>query len=51
MFTDEELKDYAKKLQQFGIAGEKQQKIILEFFYTLGIIIYNYSMSNDEKEK
>ena len=42
MFTDEELKDYAEQLNQLGITEETQQKKVLEYFYTLGKITYNF---------
>ena len=50
MFTDEELKDYAEQLNQLGITDEKQQKKVLEFFYTLGKIIYQINVGCYEKE-
>ena len=50
MFTDEELKDYAEQLNQLGITDEKQQKKVLEFFYTLGKITYNFGIGYDEEE-
>ena len=40
MFTDEETKDYAERLQQLGITEETEQKEVLEYFYQLGKIIY-----------
>lgn len=50
MFTDEELKDYAEQLEKIGITEEKQQKRVLEFFYTLGKITYNFRIGHDEEE-
>ena len=50
MFTDEELKDYAEQLNQLGIIEEKQQKKVLEYFYTLGKITYTVRVEHDEKE-
>lgn len=50
MFTDEELKDYAEQLQQLGITDEKQQRKVIEFFYTLGKIMYNFRIGHDEEK-
>lgn len=50
MFTDEELKDYAEQLQQLGITEESQQKKVIEFFYTLGKITYNFRIGHDEEK-
>lgn len=50
MFTDEELKDYAEQLNQLGITEENHQKKVLEFFYTLGKITYNFRIGYDEEE-
>ncbi len=50
MFTDGELKDYAEQLQQIGITGEKQQRKVIEFFYTLGKITYNFRVGYEEEE-
>ena len=40
MFNEDELKVYDKKFQAIGIL-DKEQKKILEFFYTLGVITFN----------
>jgi len=50
MFTDEELKDYAEKLEQLGITEENQQRKVIEFFYTLGKITYNFRIEHDEEK-
>lgn len=50
MFTDEELKGYAEQLQQLGITEEKQQRKVIEFFYTLGKITYNFRIGYDEEK-
>jgi|GEM_PF-709254 len=50
MFTDEELKDYAEQLNQIGITDEKQQRKVIEFFYTLGKITYNFRIGHDEEK-
>lgn len=41
MFDEEELSDYEKDFNQIGIKSKEQQKNLLDFFYTLGTIIYN----------
>ena len=50
MFTDEELQDYAEQLQQLGITEEKQQRKVIEFFYTLEKIMYNFRIEHDEEK-
>ena len=40
-FNEEELLEYEKDFTKIGISSQEEQKNILEFFYTLGIIIYN----------
>ena len=50
MLNNEEVKDYAEQLTQLGIAEEAQQKKVLEFFYTLGKITYNFMIGYDEEE-
>lgn len=50
MFTEEEQKAYAEQLTQLGITEENQQKKVIEFFYTLGKIMYNFRVGYDEKE-
>ncbi len=50
MFNDEDLKDYTEQLNQLGISDEKQQKKVLEYFYTLGKITYNFRIGYDEEE-
>lgn len=40
MFTDNELQSYYEQLNLLGITGEKEKKEVLEYFYTLGKIIY-----------
>lgn len=42
MFNEEELVEYEKDFTQLDITSKEEQKKILEFFYTLGTIIYNY---------
>lgn len=41
MFNEEELIEYEKDFTQLGIISEEEQKKVLEFFYTLGTVIYN----------
>lgn len=50
MFTEEELKDYSKQLQQLGITEETKQKEVLEYFYMLGKIIYKTNIKRYEEE-
>lgn len=51
MFTDEETKDYAEQLQQLGITEETQQIEVLEYFYQLGIIIYEINIRHYEEKR
>ena len=41
MFNEDELKVYDKKFQAIGVLDKKEQKKILKFFYTLGVITFN----------
>ena len=41
MFNEDELKVYDKKFQAIGILDKEEQKKILAFFYTLGVITFN----------
>lgn len=41
MFDDKELSDYEKDFKGLGITKTEEQKNLLNFFYTLGTIIYN----------
>jgi len=50
MFSDEELKEYEEQLKTIGITEEKRQKEVLEYFYQLGKIIYNFNISSYGKE-
>ena len=50
MFTDEELKDYAEQFKTIGITEEKKQKEVLEYFYRLGKIIYNFNIGSYGEE-
>ena len=50
MFTEEELKEYKGQLKQLGITEYKKQKEVLEYFYQLGKIIYNFNISSHEEE-
>lgn len=40
-FNEPELLEYEKDFTKIGIVSQEEQKNILEFFYTLGVIIYN----------
>lgn len=50
MFTDDELKEFSGLLIQQGLTDETQQKEVLEYFYTLGKIIYQVKKGNNEEE-
>lgn len=50
MFTDEECQSFCKELSLLGIAGEKEQREVLEYFYTLGKIIYHTNVGRYEEE-
>ena len=50
MFTDDELKELSGLLIQQGLTDETQQKEVLEYFYTLGKIIYKINVGCYEKE-
>ena len=50
MFSDEELDDYGKQLKTIGIKEETKQKEVLEYFYKLGKIIYNFNVNSYEEE-
>ena len=44
MFSDEELDDYGKQLKTIGITEETKQKEVLEYFYKVGKIIYEFNI-------
>ena len=50
MFSDEELEDYGKQLNKIGITEETRQKEVLEYFYKVGKIIYEFIIKNYGKE-
>ena len=50
MFTDDELKSYDEQLNLVGITGEKEKKEVLEYFYTLGKIIYQINVERYEEK-
>lgn len=41
MFTEDEIKEYNKLFCEIGLTDETTQKIILEFLYMFGTIVYN----------
>ncbi len=41
MFNEEELKSYGEIFNQLGIDSEEEQRKVLEFFYSVGIIVLN----------
>ena len=50
MFTDLELNEYTTELEQLGILDKTQQEKVLEYFFQLGKIIYNFNISSHEEE-
>ena len=50
MFSDEELEDYGKQLNTIGITEETKQKEVLEYFYQLGKIIYDFNIGSYGEE-
>jgi hypothetical protein len=50
MFTDDELKEFDGLLSQQGLTDGTQQKEVLEYFYTLGKIIYQINVGRYEEE-
>lgn len=51
MFNEEELNVYDEKFRNIGITDPEEQKKVLEFFYTLGTIMFNFKFNSNEKEK
>lgn len=41
MFNEEELKSYGEIFNKLGIDCEEEQRKVLEFFYSVGIIVLN----------
>ena len=41
MFNEDELTVYDKTFQTIGVLDKEEQKKILEFFFTLGVITFN----------
>ena len=41
MFNEDELTVYDKTFQTIDVLDKEEQKKILEFFYTLGVITFN----------
>ena len=50
IFDKTELKEYEEQLKTIGITEETKQKEVLEYFYKLGKIIYNFNISCYEEE-
>ena len=50
MFNIFELSEYAAELQQLGITEESKQKEVLEYFYQVGKIIYEFNIKNYGEE-
>ena len=41
MFCENELKLYEEIFIQLGITSQEEQRLVLEFMYSLGTLIYN----------
>jgi myosin heavy subunit len=50
MNNSEEFKELKNDFNLIGITGEKEQKEIIEYFYRLGKIIYNFKISGYGEE-
>ena len=50
MIDTETFNDCKNRLNLLGITGEKEQKEIIEYFYRLGEIIYNFKISSYDEE-
>lgn len=50
MNNTEEFKELKNDFNLIGITGEKEQKEIIEYFYRLGKIIYNYKINGYGEE-
>lgn len=50
MFLNVELKEYGEQLNTIGITEETKQKEVLEYFYQLGKIIYNFNINRYGEE-
>jgi hypothetical protein len=50
MFNDKELNEYEADFNKIGITNKNEQKRVLEFLYTLGIIMYQNRTKNDKEE-
>ncbi len=46
MFSDDEVREFSEAFNQIGIGDAEEQKKILEFLYTYGIIAYDYLKLN-----
>lgn len=44
MFTENELIEYGEQLKTIGITEETKQKEVLEYFYKVGKIIYEFNI-------
>ncbi len=45
-----ENKEFTDDLNRLGITGEKEQEEILEYFFNIGKIIYNFKIKDYGKE-
>lgn len=51
MFNKIKLEEYEKQLKALGVIEETKQKEVLEYFYKIGKIIYEFNIKNYGKEK
>ena len=50
MKNTEEFQNLKNEFNQLGITNEKEQKDVIEFFYNLGKIIYNFKIKTYDEE-
>lgn len=50
MFSDKELIEYGEQLNAIGITEETKQKEVLDYFYKVGKIIYEFNVKNYGEE-
>lgn len=51
MYTDDEIKNFNDQFRIVGITEEDKQRKVLDFFYTLGKIIYLKKTNDYEQEE
>ena len=50
MKNTEEFQNLKNEFNQLGITKEKEQENVIEFFYNLGKIIYNFKIEDYDEE-